>query len=96
VSIYDGHSDADYILSGRLEKLEEVDFDGGVKVEVTISAQMTKLATGATVWSNEVSETGAVAKRDVPTVVSEMNHAMDRAIAKLLTPSPTAVIAKGN
>jgi len=96
VSIYDGHSDADYILSGRLEKLEEVDYEGGVKVEVAIFAQMTKLSTGATVWTNEVSETGAVARRDVPAVVSEMNHAMDRAIAKLLTPLPPTVIAKGN
>jgi cholesterol transport system auxiliary component len=96
VIIYDGHSDADYILSGRLEKLEEVDYDGGVKVQVAISAQMTKLDTGATVWTNEVSESGAVAQRDVPAVVSEMNHAMDRAIAKLLTLPPLSVIAKGN
>src|SRR5690349_22249613 len=37
VKLYDGHSDIDYILSGRLEKLEEIDYDGGVKVEVAIS-----------------------------------------------------------
>ena len=95
VILYDGHSDADYILSGRLEKLEEVDYEGGVKVQVAISAQMTKLDTGVTVWTNEVSESGAVAQRDVPAVVSEMNRTMDRAIAKLLTPPPTTVI-KGN
>jgi len=34
VEVYDGRSTADYILSGRLEKLEEVDYEGGVKVEV--------------------------------------------------------------
>lgn len=96
VIVYDGHSDVDYILSGRLEKLEEVDYEGGVKVEVAISAQMTKLATGATVWSNQVSETGAVSQRNVPAVVSEMNHTMDRAIAKLLTPPPADVVAKAD
>jgi cholesterol transport system auxiliary component len=96
VILYDGHSDADYILSGRLEKLEEVDYEGGIKVQVAISAQMTKLDSGATVWTNEVSETGAVAQRDVPAVVTEMNRTMDRAIAKLLTPTPTIVHAKGN
>jgi len=32
-----------------LEKLEEFDYEGGVKVEVAISAQMTNLATGRTV-----------------------------------------------
>jgi ABC-type uncharacterized transport system auxiliary subunit len=66
VKMFDGRSDEDYILTGRLEKLEEVDYQGGVKVEVAISAQMTKLATGETVWTNSVSESGAVGQRDVP------------------------------
>jgi hypothetical protein len=49
VKLYDGRSDIDYVLSGRLEKLEEIHYEGGVKVEVAISAQMTNLASGATV-----------------------------------------------
>jgi hypothetical protein len=65
-------------------------------VEVAIFSQMTKLSTGATVWTNEVFETGTVAQRDVPAVVSELNRTMDRAIAKLLTPVPPAVTANGN
>ena len=88
VKLYDGRSDIDYVLSGRLEKLEELDYGGGVKVEVAISAQMVSLANGAQVWSNAVSEVGTVDKRDVPTVVAEMNRTMDRAIEKLLTPTP--------
>jgi ABC-type uncharacterized transport system auxiliary subunit len=95
VKLYDGHSDIDYVLSGRLEKLEEIDYEGGVKVEVAISAEMTNLATGAQVWSNDVSEVGTVAKRDVPTVVAEMNRTMDRAIEKLLTPAPSLAAVKG-
>ena len=88
VKPYDGRPDIEYVLSGRLEKLEEIDYEGGVKVEVAISAQMTNLATGATVWTNAVSEAGDVNKRDVPDVVSEMNRTMERAIRKLLTPMP--------
>ena len=95
VKLYDGRSDIDYVLSGRLEKLEELDYGGGVKVEVAISAQMVNLANGATVWSNAVSEVGTVDKRDVPTVVAEMNRAMERAIEKLLTPAPSLVAAHG-
>lgn len=91
VKMYDGHSDVDYVLSGRLEKLEEVDYQGGVRVEVAISAQMTKLATGETAWNNSVSEVGAVDERSVPAVVSEMDRCMDRAIEKLLTPLPAAI-----
>jgi len=96
VKLYDGRSDIDYVVSGRLEKLEEVDYGGAVKVEVAISAQMTSLATGATVWTNEVSEVGTVGKRDVPAVVAEMNATMGRAIEKLLTPGPAIVASKKN
>ena len=91
VKSYDGRPDTEYVLSGRLEKLEEIDYQGGVKVEVAISAQMTSLATGATVWNNAVSEVGDVSKRDVPAVVSEMNRTMERAIEKLLNPMPADV-----
>jgi len=88
VKSYDGRADIDYIISGRLEKLEEIDYDGDVKVEVAISAQMTRLSTGTTVWTNSVSEMGHVDRPDVSAVVSEMNRTLDRAIEKLLTPAP--------
>jgi len=91
VKQYDGRADMDYVLSGRLERLEEVDYDGGVKVQVAISAQMTRVATGETVWRNEAAEVGTVAQRNVPAVVSEMNRTMERTIEKLLTPSPGAM-----
>jgi ABC-type uncharacterized transport system auxiliary subunit len=92
VSTYDGRPNNDYVFSGRLEKLEEVDYQAGVKVEVAISAQITRVATGATVWSNAVSEVGTVSQRTVPGVVSEMNRTVDVAINKLLStvPAPLA------
>lgn len=96
VKSYDGRSDVDYVLSGRLEKLEEIDYEGGVKVEVAISAQMTSLGTGAAVWTNAVSEVGTVDRRDVPAVVSEMNRTMERAIEKLLTPAPASTTNHSN
>ena len=88
VKRYDGRPDAEYLVSGRLEKLEEIDYEGGVKVEVAISAQMIRLDTGATVWSEAVSELGNVDKRDVPAVVSAMSDTMDRAMRDLLTRLP--------
>jgi ABC-type uncharacterized transport system auxiliary subunit len=90
---YDGRPDADYVVSGRLEQLEEIDYEGGVKVEVAISAKMTRLDTGTTVWSKAVSEVGEVSQHDVPSVVSEMSHTMERAIEKLLTPVPGSLPA---
>ena len=62
------------------------------KVRVSISAQMVNAVTGATVWSNSVSEVGTVGQRDVPAVVAAMNGAMGRAIEKLLTPAPAPAL----
>jgi ABC-type uncharacterized transport system auxiliary subunit len=86
VKRYDGRPDAEFLVSGRLEKLEEIDYEGGVKVVVAISAQMVRFDTGATVWIKSVSEVGNVNKRDVPAVVSAMSNTMDRAMQELLTP----------
>ncbi len=91
VSIYNGRPDINYVFSGKLEKLEEVDFEAGVKVEVVISAQITRVATGATVWSNAVSETRPVSQRNVPGIVSQMNRTMELAINKLLSTIPQSL-----
>ena len=88
VKRYDGRPDAEFLVSGRLEKLEEIDYEGGVKVVVAISAQMVRFDNGATVWTKAVSETGNVEKRDVAAVVSAMSDTMDRAMQELLTPLP--------
>jgi hypothetical protein len=74
-----------------LEKLEEVDYQAGVKVEVAMSAQIIKVATGATVWSNAVSETGPVSQRNVRGVVSQMNRTMELAINELLSTVPASL-----
>jgi ABC-type uncharacterized transport system auxiliary subunit len=91
VSMYDGRPNNDYVFSGRLEKLEEVDYEAGVKVEVAMSAQITKVATGAAVWSNAVSETRPVSQRNVLGVVSQMNRTMELAINKLLSTVPASL-----
>ena len=43
VSMYNTGPDDDYIFRGKLEKLEEVDYQAGVKVEVAMSAQIIKV-----------------------------------------------------
>jgi ABC-type uncharacterized transport system auxiliary subunit len=94
VSLYNGHADNDFILSGKLEKLEEVDYDGGVKVEVELSAQLIRVKTGATIWSSAVSEVGRVSQRNMPGVVSQMNKTMETAINKLLVGVPTPLASE--
>jgi ABC-type uncharacterized transport system auxiliary subunit len=93
VSTYDGRRDMEYLFSGKLEKLEEVDYEGGVKVEVAVSAQITRVSTGVTVWSNNVFEVGKVSQRNVPGIVAQMNRSMDLAINKLLSTIPAPLAA---
>jgi len=91
VSMYNGRPDHEYVLSGKLEKLEEVDYPARVKVEVAMSAQITSVKTGSTIWSNAVSEVATVSQRTVPGVVSQMDRATDAAINKLLVTIPALV-----
>jgi ABC-type uncharacterized transport system auxiliary subunit len=91
VKMYDGHPDVDYVLSGTLSKLEEVDEADGAKVEVGLTAQITELGAGSTVWSGSVTEGGRVTQKDVPGVVAEMSKALDQALDKLVA-SVTASI----
>lgn len=84
VKIYDGHNDVDYILSGSLEKLDEMDYEGGVQVEVALSAQVTDLHSGNTVWVNSAAEKAKVEERKVSAIVSQMSNLTDRSIEELL------------
>jgi ABC-type uncharacterized transport system auxiliary subunit len=82
---YAGTHSADYMLSGRLEKLEEVDYGGGVRVQAKLSAELMSLRTGSIVWSGDAAETSGVEGHDVNAVVTAMSHAMQMSINNLLT-----------
>jgi ABC-type uncharacterized transport system auxiliary subunit len=84
VKIYDGRNDVDYVLSGRLEKLNEVDDEGGVQVEVALSAQVTDLHSGNTVWASSAAEKAKIEGRNVSFVVAQMSNLTDRSIEELL------------
>jgi len=84
VTFYDGRADADFILTGRLEKLQQIDYEGGVKVEVALSAQVTDFRSGKTVWARDASRVDKVGERTVAGVVAAMSRGLDGAIQKLL------------
>lgn len=84
VKIYDGRNDVDYILTGSVEKLDEVDYEGGVQVEVALSAQVTDLHSGNTVWVNSAGEKAKVTGRKVSAIVAQMNSVTSRSIGELL------------
>ena len=57
VEIYDGQEHAPYVLQGRLEQLDEVDYENGVRVEVRLFAQLLDTKTGTAVWAGDTTKT---------------------------------------
>ena len=74
----------DYVLRGRIERLQEVDYRGPVRVEVSISAELEDPERGQVIWSNAASSESAVAKSDVGSVVAAMGKASQQRIARLM------------
>jgi ABC-type uncharacterized transport system auxiliary subunit len=84
VTVHERGSDTAYVLSGNIERLEEVDEGRDVHVVCTISAQLLDTRTKAVVWSHTASETVAVEKRDIAGVVSGLSAATRTAADRLL------------
>ena len=84
VKRYDGHNQQDYLLNGRLERLEEIDYGGPVRVEVEISAELVNLRTGATEWTGDASATLHIENRNVDSVVRAMNRAVQNSVDQLV------------
>jgi len=84
VKAYDSQDKPDYIMSGRVERLDEIDYGGGVRVEAKLTAALVVPGTGAVVWSDDASNGLSVDTRDVNSVVVEMSHAVEKCIDQLM------------
>lgn len=84
VAVHERGSEAAYMLSGKIERLEEVDEGRDVRVVCTISAQLLDTRTKSAVWSHTASETIAVEKRHMRGVVSGLSTAARTAADRLL------------
>jgi uncharacterized lipoprotein YmbA len=84
VAVHERGSEATYVLSGNIERLEEVDQGRDVRVVCTIAAQLLDTRTRSVVWSHTASETIKVEKRDVGGVVSNLSAAARTAADRLI------------
>jgi len=91
VEISDAEDKVDYVLRGRVERLQEVDYMGGVRVQVSISAQLDDPVQQKTVWSNVASSDSVVTKSSVQAVVQAMSQASQQSISRLMTDVTKAV-----
>lgn len=85
VKRYDSQSKQDYLMTGRLERLEEVDYGGHVRVAAKLSAELMNLRSGATIWTGDAHETVDVETRNVESVVAQMSQAVQKSIDRLVS-----------
>ena len=99
VTQYDGREASDYLITGKLDQLEEIDNGRDVRVAVSVSAQLMNLKTGEVIWRDTTSEVTRLEHRTVPGVVAEMSQAVQMSVdhlvssmQKKLEPTPVSAI----
>ena len=79
------HIATDFVLSGTLERLEEVDETRRVAAVSTISARLVDTRTGVVVWRGTATERVPVEQRDVAGVVNGLATAVRATVDRLVT-----------
>jgi ABC-type uncharacterized transport system auxiliary subunit len=86
-SVYssDGRAISDYLITGTLDHLEEVDQGHQVFINVSISAQLMNVKTGNVVWSDASSQTTSLEDHAMAGLVAGMSKAAEQAITTLVS-----------
>ena len=85
VHLFDGRATSDYLITGTLDHLEEVDQGRQVLIEVSITAQLMNVKTGDVVWSDVSSQTISLEDHAMPGLVAGMSQAARQAISNLVS-----------
>jgi ABC-type uncharacterized transport system auxiliary subunit len=85
VHLFDGGATSDYLITGTLDDLEEVDQGHRVSINVSISAQLMNVKTGNVVWSDASSQTTSLEDHAMAGLVAGMSQAADQAITDLVS-----------
>jgi ABC-type uncharacterized transport system auxiliary subunit len=85
VQVYDGRESPDFLLTGTLDHLEEVDQGRKVMIQASISARLIDRRNNEVLWADTTTKTGAVDERSVPGVVAEMSRQLGSAVSSLVS-----------
>jgi uncharacterized lipoprotein YmbA len=83
--LYDGRGGAEFLLTGSLDRLEEVDSERSVSIEVGISAKLQSVRTGNVMWSDSSFKASEINQRSLPAVVAEMSRDLSEATTQLVS-----------
>ncbi len=93
VEISDGAGKAEYVLRGSIDRLQEVDYHGAVRAQVSISAELEDPVRREKIWTGVASSEFVVGKSEVQAVVIAMGRASQQSIERLVTDIVTFVKA---
>ena len=85
VHVFDGRASSDYLVTGTLEHLEEVDQGHDVVISVGLSAQLLDLKTGNVLWRGDSLQSTRLEHRAIPDVVAGMSQAAEEAVTHLVS-----------
>ena len=85
VRLFDGRTTPDYLITGTINHLEEIDQGRQVLMNVSMSAQLTNVKTGDIAWSDVSSQTTSLKGHAVPDLVAGMSQATDQVITNLVS-----------
>jgi ABC-type uncharacterized transport system auxiliary subunit len=91
IEISDGEEKAEYVLRGSIDRLQEVDYHGAVRAQVSISAELEDPVRREKIWASVASSEFVVKKSDVQAVVTAMGQASQQSIERLVTDVVTFV-----
>lgn len=93
VSVSDGRGSPEFLMTGSIDHLEEVDEGSNVSVEVGLSARLVNLRTGNVVWQDTSSKNARVDQRTVDGVVAAMSREVGDVTSGLISSLQTRVSA---
>ena len=85
VALFDGHGSPDWVVTGAIDHMEEVDDGSNVSVEIALSAQLIDQKTGEVVWQGNSSKNMKLDRRSVAGVVATMSEGMGVAVKELVS-----------
>jgi ABC-type uncharacterized transport system auxiliary subunit len=83
----------EYVLTGSIDRLEEIDSGRDVRVICALSMQLTEAENGNVLWHGTATETLPVGERNVPGVVKQLSSAAQATVDQLLTSMTTHLAA---
>ncbi len=93
VDLLDGRGTPEWLVTGAIDHLEEIDEGTNVSIEVGLSARLIDLKTGEVLWQGNSSKSTKLDQRSVPGVVAAMSDEMNTAVKSLVSSIQSRVSA---